>query len=557
MDDAAACIDGLGSVSLRRPGLAADGFDHHREGGLHVRGLLGLVLGPLPMEAQDGDAPLVLHGRIEFAEGVFVRNHLAAAGEADAGAILLTDLFLVALAVARAGPAGAQAGHPSSGAELDVVAAGKAELAGILIQPPRDIDVGPRAFFIMHGKILEGRHAATEARAYGVHDIFADEAGAVGESVREAVGLRVEQDAGGLARAGGEDDRPTLHGALLAGDLVDVDDAVGLAVGSDGDLAGMGVAKDIEVAGRERRRKVHGGRLVVGLDRAAATAVGRPETRRALLHGLGDDLLRLRIIRVQAGREVHVVLSGGEDRAMDRDHGDAELGDVLLDVEFTGSRLGRREQCAVRRVRRILEAFVRTVDADEHLDLIVIRGDVFVAERPVKTEAIPGIGLEVVRSVAERDTSPVVGTSAEHAGAPPVETLLGVGRSLGIRLAGDFPTTIDRRVVEAERLLARAHAEQGRVGLGLEHRGLGDRVVIATGLEHEDLHAVHGERVGGLTAARAGTDDDHVIVGLQVFFGDDSHGEKEVITWKRGTARLRRRSRRRGWRPGRQHQGRP
>jgi hypothetical protein len=79
--------------------------------------------------------------------------------------------------------------------------------------------------------------------------------------------------------------------------------------------------------------------------------------------------------------------------------------------------------------------------------------------------------------------------------------------------------------MEAEGLLTRAHAEQGRVGLGLEHRGLGDRVVIATGLEHEDLHAVHGERVGGLTAARAGTDDDHVIGGLQVFFSDDSHGD--------------------------------
>jgi hypothetical protein len=90
--------------------------------------------------------------------------------------------------------------------------------------------------------------------------------------------------------------------------------------------------------------------------------------------------------------------------------------------------------------------------------------------------------------------------------------------------------------MEAEGLLARAHRAQGRIGLGLEHRGLGDGVVVATGLEHEDLHAAHGERVGGLTAAGAGTDDDDVIRGLEVFFGDDGHGDGKV--WLLGSAEL-------------------
>ena len=272
---------------------------------------------------------------------------------------------------------------------------------------------------------------------------------------------------------------------------------------------------------------MHGRRLVVGLDRAAAAAVGRPEAGGALLHGLGEDLLRLGIVRVQAGRKIHVVLARRKDGAVDRDHGDAELGDVLLDVEFAGAGLGRGQQRTVRGVRRILEAFVGPIDADEHLDLVVIRGDVFVADRPVKAKAVTGIGLEVIRPVTERDAAPVVGTSAEHAGAPPVETLLGVGRSLGVRLPRNLPAAVDGRIMETERFLTCAHGTQGRIGLGLEHRGLGDRVVIATSLEHEDLHAVHGERVGGLTAARAGTDDDHVIGRLQVFFGDDGHGDGE------------------------------
>jgi hypothetical protein len=247
----------------------------------------------------------------------------------------------------------------------------------------------------------------------------------VGQAVREAVGLRVEQDAGGLAGAGREDDRAALHGAFLAGHLVDVDDTVGLAVGADGDFARMGVAEDVEVAGRERRRKVHGGGLVVGLDRTAAAAVGRPEARGAFLHGLGDDLLRLGIVRVQAGREIHVVLAGREDRAMDRDHGHAELGDVLLDVEFAGAGLRRREERAVRRVRGVLEAFVGAIDADEHLDLIVIRGDVVIADRPVKAETVTGVRLEVIGTVTERDTAPVIGATAEHAGAPPSKRCLG------------------------------------------------------------------------------------------------------------------------------------
>ena len=82
--------------------------------------------------------------------------------------------------------------------------------------------------------------------------------------------------------------------------------------------------------------------------------------------------------------------------------------------------------------------------------------------------------------------------------------------------------------MEAERLLPRAHAAQRSIRTGLEHWGLGDRVVITTGLEHEDLYAVHGERVGGLSAARARTDDDDVVGGLQFFFSDDGHGDGGV-----------------------------
>ena len=210
---------------------------------------------------------------------------------------------------------------------------------------------------------------------------------------------------------------------------------------------------------------------------------------------------------------------------MDGNHGDAELRDVLLDVEFACPGLRGRQQAALRGVGRVLEAFVGAIDAHQHLGLVIPRSHFFVGHRPVEAEAVTRTGLEIVRAVAERDASPVVRATSQHAGPPPVEALRRIVGGLRVRLPRDLPPSVDGGVVEAERLLTRGHAAQRRLGAGLEHRGLGERVVVTSGLKHEHLHAVHGERVGGLTAAGAGSDDDHVIDGLQFLLGDDRHGD--------------------------------
>ena len=54
------------------------------EGVLHVADLVQLVIAPLPVEAQHRDAPLVLHLGIDLAVRLLVRDHLAAARQADA-----------------------------------------------------------------------------------------------------------------------------------------------------------------------------------------------------------------------------------------------------------------------------------------------------------------------------------------------------------------------------------------------------------------------------------------------------------------------------------------
>ncbi len=173
------------------------------------------------------------------------------------------------------------------------------------------------------------------------------------------------------------------------------------------------------------------------------------------------------------------VLAFGQHRAVDGQRRDAERRHVLFAVEFRGAEGRRRLEHAVRGTRRVLEAVVVAVDADEHLDLVVVRRDLLVGERPVETEAVAALRLEIVRAVAQRDAAPVVGAAAEHARAPPFELFGRVVRGVGVRLARHLPATVDGRVMKTERLVRRTRAAQGRLAVGLEHRRFLHRIVIA------------------------------------------------------------------------------
>src|SRR4030095_1668142 len=94
-DDEAARRDRLAAVELRLAHYAsAHLLDDRRKGALHVRGLARLVLRPFPMEAQRGNAPAILHARIDLAVRILVRNHLAAAGQADERAVVAAHVLL-------------------------------------------------------------------------------------------------------------------------------------------------------------------------------------------------------------------------------------------------------------------------------------------------------------------------------------------------------------------------------------------------------------------------------------------------------------------------------
>src|SRR5690242_2144253 len=78
------------------------------------------------------------------------------------------------------------------------------------------------------------------------------------------------------------------------------------------------------------------------------------------------------------------------------------------------------------RAWRVLHVVVAAIDADQHLDLVVIRGEIGIVHGPVEAQPITRVRLEIVGTVAQRDAAPVIGAPAEHARPPPLELAGGI-----------------------------------------------------------------------------------------------------------------------------------
>ena len=495
-------------------------------------GLTDLVLRPLPGKAQHGDAPLVLHHRVELAVGALVGDHLAPAGEIHERAVIAAGVLLEFQAVAAArevleAAARAHTGHAAAAAEFDVVAAGEAELARelFLIEPPRRVDVraaGP--ILVVRRQTFQRRDLPADAGPDGIHDVLANEPAGVGEALRELRRLGIEEQPHRLHAAGGEHDDASLGATFFARGLVNIDHAVGAAPGVQRDLAHHRVGDDVEVAGGQGWRQVDRGGLIIGADGATAAAGRGPETRGALAHGLREDPLRLGVAGVEFRREHRGILPLRQHGPMDRHDRHPEGGHVLLGVALAGPRGGRRLQHARRGIGRIFQAVVVAIDTDEHLDLVVVGRDFLVSEGPVKAEAVAAARLEIIGAIAQGMAGPVVGAATHHAGAPPFKLPRRILVHLGIGLVRHLPAAIHRGVMETEGLVGRRRTTQRGLAVGLEHRRLLHRVVVAAGLEHEDLRAFHGEGVGGLATGGAGADDNYIVFGFDLAGGDKRHG---------------------------------
>ena len=69
----------------------------------------------------------------------------------------------------------------------------------------------------------------------------------------------------------------------------------------------------------------------------------------------------------------------------------------------------------------VADSFLAAVNSNQTIDAIEVRRDILVAYRPVVADSVEALSLEVIGPETERDSSPVIRPSAEHACAPPEE----------------------------------------------------------------------------------------------------------------------------------------
>src|SRR5262245_9438461 len=100
------------------------------------------------------------------------------------------------------------------------------------------------------------------------------------------------------------------------------------------------------------------------------------------------------------------------------------------------TRLRRRHEDAVRLVHQTgVLLMIRAEDADEAVQLVVVRLDVVVRDRPVVAESVEALSPEIRWTEAQRNAAPVMRAAAEHPPAEPSPRAL----ADRVRLAVDVP----------------------------------------------------------------------------------------------------------------------
>ena len=211
VDDGAALLDGfLGVVDFGCAGEAcAHGVEDGGDGFLLVGDLFEFVIGEFPVEAKDGDAPLVDDIGIEFGVAVVVGVHGALGADALEGAVVAAGVILELFAEGDAiglGDGvelfgGVEAGHFAAGDGEQFITAGEVEFSVLQVFAAPEGGVGllaDDAVLVVDGEVFEGGDLGAEAAGDGVGDVFADEAVIIAEAVGEAVGFGIEEEADGF-----------------------------------------------------------------------------------------------------------------------------------------------------------------------------------------------------------------------------------------------------------------------------------------------------------------------------------------------------------------------
>ena len=330
-----------------------------------------------------------------------------------------------------------------------------------------------------------------------VHEVVAEFAGVVSESVGEALGFGVHEEGGGGEGAGADEDDLGVVFAVFHGDgVADVDAGGALGILIVDDFADDGVGPKGEASGGDGGGE--GGCLgaEVGAEGAASDAAV------AVLAGPASD------------GGVGVFCLGEVGDAADGHVAAGKLFfDAFADFFFEVVHLHGWEKFAIGKLGQA-EGF--SGDAGEFFYVGVPGGDVFVTDGPVDGDAFFGVGFEVDVGEAVALASPHDGFAAYDVGAVPVEAFVffveGVvvfepvffGPLVVGVVAGEFGVGLG--------LLGGDFAVVFGLPGGL-HGGLvaGDVGEVFAALEHEDSESFFGEFFGGPAAGDAGADDDGVV----------------------------------------------
>src|SRR5580700_10992378 len=72
-------------------------------------------------------------------------------------------------------------------------------------------------------------------------------------------------------------------------------------------------------------------------------------------------------------------------------------------------------------VGRAADAFLAAGDSDEALGFVVIGRQLVVGNGPVRSQTVASVGRKIIIGEAQRDATEVIGSSADHARAEPLE----------------------------------------------------------------------------------------------------------------------------------------
>src|ERR1035438_344394 len=172
-----------------------------------------------------------------------------------------------------------------------------------------------------------------------------------------------------------------------------------------GDFTDHRVGAQGQVAGVHGWVDQAGGGIEGGMDVAAAFALaGTPAVTAAAI------LIVLETV-------------GGYASAILGDHAVHFL-QALLQGDFGAIQLGGSLEDAVGKVRQV---FFYAGDSEIEVHLVVVGGDIAVADGPILAKAVAVFGLEIVVGEAEGEAAPDVGLAAEAAGAHPGIVCAGEG----------------------------------------------------------------------------------------------------------------------------------